>query len=316
MGQGGFGSKPSGSKGGQGAKPSGYTSGTKGYQPGGSFWDFNPRPVAGVNPYTAGAAEGIKGIPGAGSKYFNQTQQLLKQLAGAGSGYMNDAISAAKSGVGTPTQFGVANQLGNKLLAAAKAPVTGETLSKDPAILAAQERFKKARMPLINNMAAQAGLGRSNTAVNAAALAQSNELLPLMQAGLDREMQTKNQILGALGQNINTAMGQGNAMLGSGQQDLSRLVSTLGSAAGQQASNIGNAAQGMSGLGQQEASQYLAGVNAAGAMGDKLRGIEQEQLNAPYQEQQRLWAEALNSMYGPLGFLGNMGGATSTTSKK
>jgi hypothetical protein len=72
----------------------------------------------------------------------------------------------------------------------------------------------------------------------------------------------------------------------------------------------------MMGLGQQEFGQRAGAIQQATGIGDTIRRIEQEQLDAPYQEQQRLWAEALNSMYGPLGFLGNMGGARSTSSKK
>jgi len=307
----GFGQKPGGSK-----KNQGTSSGTPGYQGGGNFWDFNPRAVAGVNPLQQGAANAVGGMPGAGSNYFDQAKRYLSQLAGGGSGYADQAISAARGGTAMPGAFGQASDFANQLRAASQKRVTGESLAKDPAILAAQERFRKARLPMIQSMAAQAGLGRSNTVSNASALAQSNELLPLIQGGLAREERGIGRELGAIGNQINTAMGRGSAELGSSQNDLQRLVATIAGAGGQESANLGSAAQGSMGLGQQASNQYNQAVSAASGMGDKFRGIEQEQLDAPYQEQQRLWAEALNSMYGPLGFLGNMGGATSTQRKK
>lgn len=310
MGNQSFGQKP------RGKGKDNTTSGTPGYQGGGSFWDFNPRAVAGVNPLQRGAANAIGGLAGAGGNYYNQAQNYLKRLAGGGSGYMNQAIDAARGGIKMPGAFAEAGNLGNQLRQVSQRQVTGENLAKDPAILAAQRRFTQARLPMIQNMAAQAGLGRSNTAANAAALAQSNELLPLMQEGLAREERGIGRELGAIGNQINTAMGTGGADLSRQGQNLQSLLSTLSGAAGQEFSNLGSAAQGNMSLGQQEASQLQSGISAAAELGNQMRGIEQEQLDAPYQEQQRLWAEALNSMYGPLGFLGNMGGATSTQSKK
>ena len=310
MGSQGFGSKP------RGGSSQGTKSGTAGYQGGGNFWDFNPRAVAGVNPLQQGAANAVGGVAGAGGNYYDMANRYLSQLAGGGSGYANQAIDAARRGTAMPGAFGQASDYANQLRAASQKRVTGEGLAKDPAILAAQERFKKARLPMIQNMAAQAGLGRSNTVANAAALAQSNELLPLIQGGLAREERGIGRELGAIGNQIQTAMGRGGAELGSSQNDLQRLVATLSGAGGQEAANLSGAAQGSMGLGQQASNQYNQAIATAAGLGNQFRGIEQEQLDAPYQEQQRLWAEALNSMYGPLGFLGNMGGATSTQRKK
>jgi hypothetical protein len=309
MGQGGFG----GNKPRQNQKTS---SGTQGYQGGGNFWDFNPRAVAGVNPLTQGAANAVGSLPGAGGQYYNQASNLLKQLGAGGSGYLSQAVNAANRGVQMPGAFGQAGNLANQLRGVSRRQVTGENLSSDPAILAAQERFKKARLPMIQSMAAQMGLGRSNTLANAAALGQSNELLPLVQEGLAREERGIGREMGAISEQIANAMGRGSAELGNSTNNINRIVSTLGNAAGQEAGQLSGAASGLMGLGQQEATQLAQGIGSAAQLGQQLRGVEQEKLDAPYQEQQRLWAEALNSMYGPLGFLGSMGGATSTSSKK
>lgn len=294
----------------------GTSSGTPGYQGGGNFWEFKPRPVAGVNPMQQGAANAVSGMAGAGSNYYNLAQQYLSRLGGGGSGYMQQAIDAAKRGVGMPGAFGEASRYADQLRSTSGRQVTGANLATDPAILAAQERFRKARMPMLQSMAAQAGLGRSNTVANAAALAQSNELLPLMQEGLAREERGIGREMSAIEQQIANAMGRGGAELSSEQNDLRNLLATLSGAGSQEFQNLGQAAAGMTGLGQQTSNQYNQAVSAASGMGDRFRQIEQEQLDAPYQEQQRLWAEALNSLYGPLGFLGNMGGATSTSRKK
>jgi hypothetical protein len=305
----GFGNKP-------GGKKQGTSSGTAGYEGGGNFWDFNPRAVAGVNPLQQGAANAVGGMAGAGSNFYNQANNYLRQLAGGGSGYAQQAIDAARSGTRMPGAFGEAGDYANQLRNVSQRQVTGEGLAKDPAILAAQDRFRKARLPMIQNMAAQAGLGRSNTAVNASALAQSNELLPLIQGGLAREERGIGREMSGIGAQIQNAMGRGGAELNMDQGNIQRLIASLSGAAGQESANLGSAASGAAGLGQQQSNQYNQAVNTAAGMGRELRGVEQEGLDAPYQEQQRLWAEALNSMYGPLGFLGNMGGATSTNRKK
>lgn len=310
MGSQGFGQKPRGNR-----QPS-VSSGTPGYQGGGNFWDFNPRPVAGANQLQRGAAGAVGGIAGAGGQYYNQANDYLRRLAGGGSGYMQQAIDAARKGTTMPGSFGTATDLANQLRATSQRQVTGANLANDPAILAAQKRFSMSRLPMIQNMASQMGLGRSNTVANASALAQSNELLPLMQEGLAREERGIGRELGAIGSQIQTAMGRGGAELGAQQADIGRLLGTLSGAAGQEFQNLGSAAQGAMGLGQQEAGQLQSAINTAAGLGGTFRDIEQQQLDAPYQEQQRLWAEALNSMYGPLGFLGNMGGAASISSKK
>lgn len=292
------------------------SSNAPGYQGGGNFWDFNPRPVAGVNPLQRMAATGLQSLPGAGADRYNTAGALLQRLASGGSGYWDQAVQAAGRGLKMPGAFTDAMNLGGDLRRIAQKQVTGATLANDPAIKAAQQRFAQARLPMLQSQASLAGLGRSNTLQNASALAQSNELLPLMMQGLEREERGIGREMGAVEAQIANAMGRGSADLQRQGQSLQSLLSTLSGAGSAESNNIMNAIQGQMGLGQQEASQLSSAVSGAAGLGGQLRDIEQQRLDAPYQEQQRLWAEALNSMYGPLGFLGNMGGARSTSTKK
>lgn len=66
--------------------------------------------------------------------------------------------------------------------------------------------------------------------------------------------------------------------------------------------------------GTQAAAAGLQGVGGQTfGMGEGTRNIEQEILNAPYDEQMRLFSEALNSIYGPFGMIPGMFGSSSTT---
>jgi hypothetical protein len=87
-------------------------------------------------------------------------------------------------------------------------------------------------------------------------------------------------------------------------------------AGGQRTNEQLAAAQGLGSLAGQERANILNAIQAQSGIGTQARGIEQEQLDAPYQEQQRLFAEALNSMYGPLGMVGSFMGGTSSQRKK
>ena len=73
---------------------------------------------------------------------------------------------------------------------------------------------------------------------------------------------------------------------------------------------------GQAGLAGQEQGNVINAINAMSGTAANARGVEQAQLDAPYEAQMGQWQEALNAMYRPLGFLGNMGGSTSTQSKK
>jgi len=299
----------------RGAGSGNFSSGsTNTWKPGQNFWEFNPRNIAGNNQLQRQAAQGAAGLWGSGGGQRAQAQSYLNQLGGGGSGYMSDAINSAGryANGGRPTEFKSADEYLKQLRGVAGEQVTGANLATDPAILAAQKQFTKMRLPMIQNMASQMGLGRSNTVGNASALAQSNELLPLMQEGLAREERGLGRRMSGLSESAANAMQQGGAAI----QNQNALTGAYAGAAGQEASNLGNAASGFMNAGSQEQQALMNAINANMGIGGTFREQDQQRLDAPYDEQQRLWAEALNSMYGPLGFLGNMGGARSSSSKK
>lgn len=294
----------------------GGTTGT--FQPGQNFWEYNPRNIANANRMQVDAANGLYNLPGVGSQNLNQASQYLNKLGSGGSGYFDKAINTAGGGFSTPEGFKNASTLLDQLRGVSQRQVTGENLQNDPAIKAAQDRFRTARLPMLQSMAAQSGLGRSNTVANAASLAQSNELLPLMMEGLAREERGIGREMGALGTGINTLMQQGTSDRSTQlAQRNSQLQALLGAGANE-SSNLANAAQGLAGIQGQRFGQGLQTATTGFDMGNQFRDITQQKADAGYDEQQRLYSEALNSIYGPLGMLGNlMGGtATSTQSKK
>ncbi|MCK5481312.1 MAG: hypothetical protein KAJ06_09200 [Gammaproteobacteria bacterium] len=312
------GNKPGGGQGGSlqtqpYQKPGGSGSGTQPFQQGGGFWENPGRPIAGVNPYQAGAGKLAGGLPGAGKGRIASAGGYLDKAAG-GSDYLRDAMSriGRYSEGNMPGVFGEATDASRQLADIGRRKVTGENVQSDPAYAAARKAFSSAQMPLIQNAAVQSGLGSSTAMTNALASGQAQYLLPIIQGSLAREERGIDRELGATGQKASNLFGAGSTLLGENRAAVGAGLQ----GAGQEASNLFNAASGQSGLAGQEMQNILSSINAFSGLGDKYRGIEQEKLDAPYDAQQAKWKEALNAMYGPLGFLGNMGGATSTQSKK
>lgn len=306
------GRKPGGGGKGKGGSP--FRSGTAGFEGGGNFWDFQPKPVAGLNQFQRGAGRLAGNLGGVGQANMANANRYIQQLGGGGSGLLNRAMSQAGkyTGGNLPTQFGQAEGLNQRLIQLGNQKVTGENIQSDPAFIAAQKAFTQSQLPLIQNQAALAGLGRSSAMTNAVAHGNAQAMLPMIQDALGREERGIGRQLSSTQQGIGNLMNVGQANLGQNAQATNAFLQ----GAGQEASNLGQAGQASAGLANQQVGQALQQMQALQGVGDNARNVEQQQLDAPYQEQQRLWGEALNSMYGPLSFLGNMGGSTSTTSKK
>ena len=337
-GQGGKGS------GGGGGKPQGgnpFSSGTAGYQPGGSFYDFQARPIAGVNPFqqaggklagglpTAGqgGVQGAYGALGGAQGTLGQAGQAFGNMAGGDlNQYYQQMVGGAEGLSQLPGQTQEAMDLYRQMQGIAGKQVTGENLQSDPAIKAANAQFEKFMAPMIKDAAGLAGLGDSGVMTNALASQQAQTLLPLMQEGLAREERGIDRLLGG------TQAGAA-GLFGGGQQSANQLLSQLGLygqagqaqqqgqlAGAQGLAGVGGAQAGiggaLTGLGQQEQNMLMNAVSGLSGLGGQFRDIEQQFLNAPYDEQQRLWAEALNQVYGPLGMLGSTFGASSTTNQR
>ena len=302
-------------------KPGGQTkntgiggSGTPGYQGGGNFWDFQAKPVAGNNALMNTAGRNAMNLGNAGQGYMNQANDYLKQLGGGGSGYFDKAIGAAGQGLGANKGFNQASDLISQLQGVSRQQVTGANLASDPALAAARKNFSANMLPAIQNQTALMGLGRSNTAANATALARSNAEIPFIQDALAREGQGIDRRMNALGTGVQTAMGQGGAQQQAAMSQRENMLRSLMGAGTQEAQNLSTAASGSAGLGQQQYGNAANTANTQWGMGQQARGNEQQRLDAPYNEQQRLWSEALNSMYGPMSMVGGMTGSTATSS--
>jgi hypothetical protein len=301
-----------------GGKPGGgglsQTSGTGSTHTGeGSFWDFNPRNIAGINDFLTAAGQRAQGISSAGSGYRNSAQDLLQTLSSGGSGRTQTGLDVLGrfSGGALPEQFARAEGISQEMRDIASRKVTGENIKNDPAFLEAQRVFENMTGRKINNAAALMGLGNSSTLLNAQAQGKIAHTLPMVQEALAREERGITREMGAAGEQARNLMTAGGTALGANQ---AYGQATLGAGA-QENALMQNAAQMFAGLGEQERTALMNEMQALGGLGTQFRGIEQEQLDAPYQEQQRLWAEALNSMYGPLGMIGSLIGGTSTSSQ-
>ena len=307
-------SKSSGTSGGGNGNLLGNSGGTNTFTPGQNFWEFNPRNIAGLNANLRAAGSGAQGLFGAGSGALNAAGGMFQRLGSGGSGYLDQAMGmASKYGGGNlPAQFKDAQRLTDQLRGVSRQQVTGANLGSDPALRASRKNFALSTLPNIQNQAAAMGLGRSNTANNAMGMAAAAADVPMINAALAREEAGLGRQMSALNSSIQQRMGAGGSALGANDAATRSLLG----GAGQEASQLAAAGQGAAGIGSQQFQQQLGAVQSNAAIGSGMRDIRQEMLDAPYEEQQRLYAEALNSMYGPLGMLGSLIGGTSTTSKK
>jgi len=297
-----------------GGKPGGgFSSGTQGFQPGGSFWDFNPRPIAGLNEFQRGAGGIAAGLGGQGAGNLSRSQRYYQQL-GAGQPGAQQAVSAANRYAGgqLPGQFNEAAAISRNMMDTGRRQVTGANIQSSPSYSAARKAFAQSQLPLIQNQAAAAGLGRSSAMTNAISHGNAQAMLPMIENELMREERGIGRELQSQGQAAGNLMGIGGQALGANNAAVQAMMQQ----AGMNQQGLSQAAQGQAGLGQQRFNQGLQQSGLLSQLGNQYRGVEQQQLDAPYQEQQRQYAEALNAMYGPLGFLGNMGGASTTTSGK
>ncbi|HUV74219.1 MAG TPA: hypothetical protein VMW79_07915 [Anaerolineae bacterium] len=299
-----------------------FMSGTPGYNSGGGFYDFNPQAIAGASPLLNQAGKMAGGLGQAGQGGVQGAYGALGQAGDmySGMGGLNPMYQAMVGGAG-----GLQGLSGNSqeamdmyrsLPGIAGTQVTGENVKNDPAIKAANEQFMKTMAPMIKDSAGLAGLGKSGVMTNALASQQAQTLLPLIQGSLGREERGIDRLLGGT-----QAGAQG--LFGGGQQETNRLLSQLGlygqaggaMQQGEQAGASGLAGIGgaLAGLGGQEQNMLMNAIGGMSGLGGEFRNIEQQMLNAPYEEQMRMYSEALNSMYGPFGMIPGMFGSASTT---
>ena len=311
---GGFGGKggstggADGAGGGTGGKSgSPFSSGSAAYNPGGGFFDFQARPIAGLNEFQQGAGGLASGLPSAGQGGMDAASNLYDQLAG-GQGYMDQAVGESEALGSLSATAEEALDMYRGIGDRADQKVTGANVHSDPAMKAAQAQLKDVISPMVADQAGLSGLGSSSAVTNAMGKVSAETLLPLIQDSMAREERGIDR--GISGQ----LAGAGGLMSGAGMES-QNLLSRLGvlqnaESLGQQGTQA--AAQGHQSLGGMDIDRLLSSVGAIGGLGNEYRGVEQEQLDAPYNEQMRQFEEALNAMYGPLNMIGGTMGASST----
>lgn len=236
---------------------------------GDDMWKFDPRKVVKQTDMEKRAASMAKQLRTQGRPELRQAQNWLKQAM------MESA----------DTEAGRKALLEGKDIAAEK--VTGESLGKDKAIQAAQDRFASAMLPMIQNQAALAGLGRSNTMTNAISAQQAQTMLPLIQEGLAREERGIGRRLSEAGQRASGLLQLGEAtkqglLQGSGQM------------------------QGIAGERFQRAMTQMGALQQAG---EAKRGVRQEALDARFNERMRRLGQYEQALSGPLGMVSGVFGS-------
>jgi hypothetical protein len=156
----------------------------------------------------------------------------------------------------------------------AQRTVTGSGLATDPAIQAARTAFREGAAKNIVDQQSLSGRGRMNSVDNALANAEAQFMLPVIQEGLARE-----------------------------ERGIDRQIGTYGNTANQ-----------LMNLGQAETARNLSAIQAGQQTGATERGIEQERLDAPFQDYLRRQNLAEQFLFGPMGQLPSTIGQTVKTS--
>lgn len=230
---------------------------------GSDMWKFDPREVVGQTGMEERAAKMAKTLGQRGLGQLDQSAQWLREAMAENA----------------DTEAGRKALLEGKDIAAEK--VTGESLGKDKAIQAAQDRFASAMLPMIQNQAAMAGLGRSNTMTNAISAQQAQTMLPLIQEGLAREER-------GIGRRLDEAGQRASGLLQLGQATKQGLLQGSGQ---------------MQGLAGEKFQRALTQMGALQQAGESKRGVRQEQLDARFNERMRRLGQYEQALSGPLGMV-------------
>ena len=179
--------------------------------------------------------------------------------------------------------------------------VTGKNLGQDPAIAQARSIFSSSMLPMIQNQAAMAGLGKSSALTNAASAGQAQYMLPLIQGGLGREER-------GIDRRYSDAFSRSNALFG---KDMSRAGALQQRGRGDQA-NLMQGAGFRQGLGGDFYNRAVGQMNALQQQGSNLRGIRQDRNDSRYNDVMRRMGAYENALQGPLGMVGGMMGSGSS----
>jgi hypothetical protein len=263
---------------------------------GDDFWQQNARNVLGPSPAERRALDMAGGLGSVGGPDLNYASQLYRRAMG-GNDYLNQA-GGLLSGEGKDSNLARSAGLLDEAGRISREQVTGKNLASDPAIAAANTTFRRAMMPMIQNQAALAGLGRSNALTNATAAQQAQTLLPLIQGGLQREESGINRRLGTTMETANQLFGRdmtrAGALQGLGRGDQEAMYRTAGA---------------MQGVAGERMARQLQQIQQLAQQGGNIRGIRQEGKDAKFNDLMRRFGAYEQSLQGPLGMVGGMMGS-------
>lgn len=298
-----------------------------GQSPGGSWWGGQAQPwmsdpvgiwgdnragTAGTNPMLDFANSQIWNM-GDNNRYTMNAEGAINNSIMAGMPQMlgADETYTGMTDPGRTALEGRANNAYGMGQVNAARRIDGQTIANDPAVAAANETFQQAMAPMIQNQAALSGLGRSTAMTNAMSAQQAQTMLPLVQEAMAREERGLQGETGAAFQ-----AGQGYAGLGrdvTGRQGMG--ASGLMNLANMQGQRQSNAAQMYSGLQGQQHGQNMDQINQAMGAGQYGRGMQQEGLDAAYNDWLRRAGMFEDATQGPLNAIAGVIGSTAEGKK-
>lgn len=265
---------------------------------GGDFWRRNPREIAAASAGERRAMREASKLGQAGNRELNHANQLMGRILG-GNQFLDQSGNLLTGGEGS--SLAKSNRLLDRAGEIAKEQVTGKNLASDPAIAQARAAFSSAMLPMIQNQAAQAGLGRSTALTNAAAAQQAQTLLPLLQGGLAREER-------GIDRRHADATGRANALFG---RDMARAGALEQRGRGDQGM-MANVANFRKNVGDTRFNRKLSQIGALQQQGANLRGIRQSRMDSRFNDLMRRFGAYEQSLQGPLGMIGGMMGSQSS----
>lgn len=257
---------------------------------GDTFWDDIAREVQGTSAQEDTALRIAQNLSNVGRTDLTASRRLAQQ--GAMSNPLLQLEQMLLKGTGDQSNLSQVNHLLRRAGVIAEEQPTGSTLGTDRALQTGRAMFEEAMLPMIQNQAALAGVGRGTGVMNASAAGQAQYLLPMIQDAIGREER-------GIDRRYADATGRANTLFG---MDMSRASQAGGAGRAFQQNKL-NAANFRLGLGNTLKSNEMDRLNIFNQLGQERRGIRQERSDAEFNERMRRLGAYEQALAGPLGMV-------------
>lgn len=212
----------------------------------------------------------------------------------------------------SPYEHKRSKQMLNELAGTASGPVDFSGYESDPLFAQQMQAWEANVDPKITNAATSMGLGRSGAAAAAKGLSKTNAVRDAMQDYIGQKNINRQAKMSGLSTGASGMRGLSQDIRGARSQNLQTKLGLGGALRGSRHA----AAEGYTGIGDRMHNRKLDAINALSEMGQRRRGVNQDRLDADWEERMRKIAAFESALGGPMGMIPGMTGAITSQQKK